>query len=51
VQKADPDLEQYATQQAISGLFKLIAEEEANIRRDPAARTTALLKKVFGDQL
>lgn len=51
VQKVDPDLEQYATQQAISGLFKLIAEEEAKIRRDPAARTTDLLKKVFGDQL
>ena len=51
VQKVNPDLEQYATEQAISGLFKLIAVEEAKIRRDPAARTTELMRKVFGDQL
>jgi len=42
------DLNEYATGKAIDGLFTLIAQEEANIRQDPVARTTELLKKVFG---
>ncbi|MBD2715111.1 DUF4197 domain-containing protein [Microvirga sp. STR05] len=42
------DLNQYATDRAIGGLFTLIAQEEANIRENPVARTTDLLKKVFG---
>jgi hypothetical protein len=42
------DLNQYATGKAIDGLFLLIAQEEANIRENPIARTTALLKRVFG---
>ena len=50
VEKVNPDLDQYVTSKAIDGLFVLVAEEEAKIRRDPAARTTALLKKVFGNQ-
>ena len=50
VEKVNPDLDSYVTEKAIDGLFVLIAEEEANIRRDPAARTTELLKKVFGKQ-
>ena len=45
------DLEQYASTQALDGLFTMLAEEESKIRRDPAARTTALLKKVFGSQV
>lgn len=48
VQRINPDLDDYATNQAIDGLFYLIAQEEAKIRMDPAARTTAILKKVFG---
>jgi hypothetical protein len=48
VKKVDPDLEAYATDKAIEGLFLLIAEEEANIRANPRARTTELLKRVFG---
>ena len=48
VDKADPDLVGYATGQAIDGLFVLIAEEEANIRANPRARTTQLLRRVFG---
>ena len=48
VSKVDPDLESYATDKAIEGLFLLIAEEEANIRANPAARTTELLRRVFG---
>jgi hypothetical protein len=41
------DLDQYVTDQAMSGLFFMLAEEEAKIRRDPKARITDLLKKVF----
>ncbi|MFY0652376.1 MAG: DUF4197 domain-containing protein [Cyclobacteriaceae bacterium] len=50
VQKVNPDLDDYATQLAIDGLFTLVAKEEANIRKDPLARGTELLKKVFGSQ-
>ena len=42
------DLNQYATGKAIDGLFTLVAQEEANIRENPVARTTAILKRVFG---
>ncbi len=48
VKKVDPDLEAYATDKAIAGLFLLIAREEANIRANPRARTTQLLRRVFG---
>jgi hypothetical protein len=48
VKKIDPDLESYATDRAIDGLFLLIAKEEANIRANPRARTTQLLRRVFG---
>jgi hypothetical protein len=49
-QKAvDPDLDAYVTQKAIAGLFVLIAEEEARIRKDPLARTSDLLRRVFGN--
>lgn len=50
VQKMNPDLDQYATDKAIEGLFVMIAKEEKNIRSNPAARTSELLKKVFGSQ-
>ncbi len=46
----NPNLDDYATDKAIEGLFLMIAKEEKNIREDPVARTTALLKKVFGAQ-
>jgi hypothetical protein len=48
VQKVNPDLNEYATTKAMDGLFLLIADEEKKIRKDPVARTTELLKKVFG---
>jgi hypothetical protein len=47
VNKVNPDLDDYATQAAVDGVFKMIAQEEALIRRDPAARTSELLKRVF----
>jgi len=43
------DLDQYVTDQALDGLFLMVAEEEKKIRRDPMARSTDLLKKVFGE--
>lgn len=42
------DLDQYVTGKAMEGLFTILAEQERLIRHDPAARTTAILKKVFG---
>jgi hypothetical protein len=50
VQKVNPDLTGYATQKAIDGLFVLVAQEEANIRQNPVARTTELLRRVFAKQ-
>lgn len=46
----DPDLENYATNKALDGLFQLVAAEERKIREDPVARTTDLLKRVFAQQ-
>ncbi|MDB4012774.1 DUF4197 domain-containing protein [Cyclobacteriaceae bacterium] len=46
--KVNPDLAEYATEEATIGLFKMIAEEESAIRSNQANRTTALLEKVFG---
>ncbi len=48
VTKVNPDLEEYATNKAIDGLFIQIAKEELAIRENPAARVSDLLKKVFG---
>lgn len=42
------DLDAYVTGKALDGLFKMIGDEEKKIRTNPAARTTELLKKVFG---
>lgn len=41
------DLDAFVTQKAMDGLFTTIAAEEANIRANPAARTTEILRKVF----
>jgi hypothetical protein len=46
--KQNPNLEAYVTGKALEGLFKLVADEELKIRKDPAARVTDILKKVFG---
>lgn len=48
VTKVNPDLEDYATNKAIDGLFIQVAKEELEIRKNPGARVTDLLKKVFG---
>ena len=48
VKKPDFDLDHYITRKTLDGLFTVLAQEEAKIRKDPVARTTDLLKKVFG---
>lgn len=48
VTKMNPDLTAYVTGKAIDGLFVMVAKEEYKIRKDPKARTTELLRKVFG---
>lgn len=48
VEKVNPDLTEYVTNKAIDGLFVQIEKEEREIRANPAARTSDLLKKVFG---
>ena len=50
VTKVNPDLEEYITQRALSGLFYLVSQEETKIRQDPAARVSDILKKVFGSK-
>ncbi len=42
------DLNRYVTDQTLEGLFTVLREEEQRIREDPAARTTELLREVFG---
>jgi hypothetical protein len=49
VKKMNPNLPEYVTQKSIDGLFIMIAKEELKIRKDPMARTSELLKKVFGN--
>lgn len=46
--KLNPDLPSYVVGKAVNALFDQIAAEEANIRENPVARTTEILKKVFG---
>ena len=42
------DLEDYVTSRALDGLFTVLGDEEARIREDPAARSSELLRRVFG---
>ncbi|MFN7911247.1 MAG: DUF4197 domain-containing protein [Bacteroidota bacterium] len=48
VKKQNPDLDDYVTRRTINGLMILISDEEINIRKNPKARLSDLLKKVFG---
>lgn len=50
VRKVNPDLTDYTTNQALAGVFKMIAVEEKDIRTNINARTSPLLKKVFAMQ-
>ena len=42
------DLNKYVVGKTLDGLFHMLGEEEKQIRKNPAAQTTALLKEVFG---
>jgi len=42
------DVNKYVVEKALDGLFHELAEQEREIRKNPAARTTSLLKEVFG---
>lgn len=44
----DANLQQYVTERALDGLYRMIGEEEKKIRQDPIGTGSAILKKVFG---
>ncbi len=48
-EKVNTDLSAYVTEKALTGIFYQLAQEEKNIRKNPMARTTDILKKVFGN--
>lgn len=50
VTKVNPDLNDYVTNKAMEGVFKMISVEEKDIRTNISARTSPLLKKVFALQ-
>lgn len=48
-QKINPDLSGYVTEKALGGIFYQVGQEEKNIRKNPVARTSDILKKVFAN--
>ncbi len=48
IEKQNPNLDDYITTKAMDGLFLMIEKEEKKIRKDPLARVSDLLKRVFG---
>ncbi len=48
VKKEDANLEQYVTQRTLDGVYLMMAQEEAAIRKDPVGQASSLIKKVFG---
>ncbi len=48
--KINPDLSAYVTGKALEGIFYEVGLEEQKIRKDPVARTTEILKNVFGSK-
>ncbi len=50
INKINPDLTGYVVEKATDALFDQIEKEEANIRENPVARTTEILKRVFGSR-
>jgi hypothetical protein len=47
--KINPDLAAYVTEKSLAGIFHQVGLEEQKIRKDPMARTTDILKKVFAN--
>jgi hypothetical protein len=50
IKKVNPDLTDYVTNQAMNGVFTMVAVEEKNIRTNLNSRTSALLQQVFAMQ-
>jgi hypothetical protein len=50
VQYIKADLTEHKINKGMNGMFYYLAKEEAAIRKDPVKQTTALLKKIFGQQ-
>jgi hypothetical protein len=50
VNKVNPDLTDYVTNEALEGVYKMISVEEKNIRTKVSSRTTNLLRQVFALQ-
>jgi len=50
VDRANPDLDDYVTREALKGMYGMVAKEELNIRTNLSARSSDLLKKVFAKQ-
>ena len=50
VKKTNPELDDHVTRMALTGLFGMIEKKEADIRENPALRTTELLQDVFAKQ-
>lgn len=50
VKKTNPELDDHVTRAALVGLFALVEKKEADIRANPGARSSELLKKVFAKQ-
>jgi hypothetical protein len=48
VDSKNASVEHYVTEQALNGLFKIIAQQEASIRQNPAGAATSLARRVFG---
>lgn len=48
VKKEDTNLEQYVTQKTLDGVYLMMAQEEAAIRKNPVGQASGLIKKVFG---
>jgi hypothetical protein len=48
-EKVNPDLVAYVTEKALTGIFHQVSLEEQKIRKDPFARTSDILKKVFAN--
>lgn len=50
VNKVDTELDVFVTEKAMAGIFNMVEKEETAIRKDPAARTSEILKRVFAAQ-
>ena len=48
VKKEDANIQAYVTRKTLDGLYLMIGEEEKKLRQNPAAATSAIVKRVFG---